>query len=308
VNFGLTPASSFTVVSDTSITATSPAGTAGIIDIRVTTPGGTSATSSNDKFTYYGPPTVTSVSPNTGSVNGSNTVTITGTDFLQATAVNFGLTPASSFTVESDTSITAITPAGVGLVNITVVTPAGTSPTSPNDDFTYWACFKEGSKILTDKGYKLVEQLKKGDLVKTLLDGYKPIVLIGKREIYHPASEERIKNQLYQYSSEKINELFEPLVITGCHSVLVDHFSSEEQREKVVETLGEIYVTNKKYRLPACVDERATVYSKEGVYTIYHLALEHENYYCNYGIYANGLLVESCSKRFLKELSNMELI
>lgn len=42
--------------------------------------------------------------------------------------------------------------------------------------------------------------------------------------------------------------------------------------------------------------------------TIYHLALENESYYNNYGIYANGLLVESCSQRYLKELSNMELI
>jgi len=41
--------------------------------------------------------------------------------------------------------------------------------------------------------------------------------------------------------------------------------------------------------------------------TIYHLALENENYFSNYGIYANGLLVESCSKRYLKELSGMEL-
>ena len=37
-------------------------------------------------------------------------------------------------------------------------------------------------------------------------------------------------------------------------------------------------------------------------------ALENDNYYMNYGIYANGLLVETCSKRYLKELSNMTLI
>jgi len=59
--------------------------------------------------------------------------------------------------------------------------------------------------------------------------------------------------------------------------------------------------------LPACVDERASVYLKEGPYAIYHLALENDNYYHNYGIYANGLLVESCSKRYLNELSGMTL-
>jgi hypothetical protein len=74
-----------------------------------------------------------------------------------------------------------------------------------------------------------------------------------------------------------------------------------------MELLGDIYVTEKKYRLPACVDERASVYEVPGDYTIYHIALENDNYYWNYGIYANGLLVESCSKRYLKELSGMDL-
>jgi hypothetical protein len=36
--------------------------------------------------------------------------------------------------------------------------------------------------------------------------------------------------------------------------------------------------------------------------------LENENYYWNYGIYANGLLVETTSKRMMKELSGMELL
>jgi hypothetical protein len=42
--------------------------------------------------------------------------------------------------------------------------------------------------------------------------------------------------------------------------------------------------------------------------TIWHIALENDDYYMNYGIYANGLLVESCSKRYLKELSKMEIV
>ena len=87
----------------------------------------------------------------------------------------------------------------------------------------------------------------------------------------------------------------------------VDEFI-ENQREETGEVLGRIFVTNNKYRLPACVDKRCSVYEKEGKYTIYHVALENENYYMNYGIYANGLLVESCSRRYLIELSNMNLI
>jgi hypothetical protein len=50
VNFGATTAT-FTITSDTSITAVSPATSAGTVDVSVTTPGGVSATSAADQFT-----------------------------------------------------------------------------------------------------------------------------------------------------------------------------------------------------------------------------------------------------------------
>lgn len=169
-------------------------------------------------------------------------------------------------------------------------------------------CFKIGTKIQTDKGYLPIENLKKGDLVKTLRDGFKPITMIGKRDVYHVASTERIKDQLYKCSQNEFPEIFEPLVITGCHCILVDDFVNPEYREKMIQLSGDIYVTDNKYRLPACIDERTTVYETAGTYTIYHFALEHPDYLMNYGIFANGLLVETCSERNLKELSGMELI
>jgi hypothetical protein len=65
-------------------------------------------------------------------------VTITGTNFTGATAVKIGTTDASSFTVISATSITAVIPAGLtpGIYDITVTTPSGTSATSTADQFT----------------------------------------------------------------------------------------------------------------------------------------------------------------------------
>jgi len=166
-------------------------------------------------------------------------------------------------------------------------------------------CFKEGSNILTKDGYVPIQDLKKGDLVKTRLHGFVPIYMIGKKEIYHPVSSNRIKNQLYRCSTSKYEELTEDLILTGCHCVLVDKFKNEEQREKTMETNKDIYVTDRKYRLPACVDDRTIVYEIPGTYTIYHFALENEDYYMNYGVYANGLLVETCSKRYIKECSSM---
>jgi hypothetical protein len=125
VNFGATPAASFTIDSPTQITAVAPAGTAGTVQITVTTAGGTS---NGVAYTYIAVPTLTTAVPNVGSVTGGTTVVLTGTNLTGATAVNFGATPATSFTVDSATQITAVAPAGTaGTVQITVTTVGGTS-------------------------------------------------------------------------------------------------------------------------------------------------------------------------------------
>ncbi len=144
VFFGSTAATSYTVNSSTSITAVSPAGSAGTVNITVTTPGGTSATNSADQFTYLAPssppsaPSVTSISPTSGSTSGGTTVTITGTNFASGATVMFGGTAATAVTVSSSTSIVAISPAeSAGTVNVTVTTPGGASATSSADQFTF---------------------------------------------------------------------------------------------------------------------------------------------------------------------------
>jgi YVTN family beta-propeller protein len=168
-------------------------------------------------------------------------------------------------------------------------------------------CFLSNTKILTSNGYLSIQDLRKGDLIKTLKNGYKAIDMIGKREIYHPVNEQRIKDQLYRCKKENYPELTEDLMITGCHSILVD-WLIQEQGENIMKDFGDIYITEDKVRLPAYLDDKTCIYEYPGTYTIYHLALENEDYYNNYGIYANGLLVESCSKRYLLEYSNMELL
>ncbi|MEU2823130.1 YncE family protein [Streptomyces bacillaris] len=56
VSFGTTPAADVSVVDDFTVTATVPAHTAGAVDVTVTTPGGTSATSPGGQYTYLAPP------------------------------------------------------------------------------------------------------------------------------------------------------------------------------------------------------------------------------------------------------------
>ncbi|CAM5709610.1 hypothetical protein SALBM311S_10026 [Streptomyces alboniger] len=72
-------------------------------------------------------PVVASVSPSQGPASGGTTVTVTGTGFTGATTVRFGAKLATSFTVDSSTQITAVSPSGTGSVNVTVTTGQGTS-------------------------------------------------------------------------------------------------------------------------------------------------------------------------------------
>lgn len=124
VKFGTTNATSFTVLSDTTVVATAPAGS-GAVQVTLVTSGGTS---NGLTYTYRAVPTLSSVTPNQGSVAGGTSVTLTGAHFVSATAVKFGGTSATSFTVVSDTQITAVAPAGTaGPVSLTVVTAGGTS-------------------------------------------------------------------------------------------------------------------------------------------------------------------------------------
>ena len=83
-------------------------------------------------------PVVTGISPESGSVAGATTVTITGTGFTDATAVDFGPTAATLVATNSaGTQITATSPPGTATVDVTVVTPSGTSAVSALDRFTY---------------------------------------------------------------------------------------------------------------------------------------------------------------------------
>ncbi|MDR3017314.1 MAG: IPTL-CTERM sorting domain-containing protein [Delftia acidovorans] len=141
VQFGST-AATYTVNSDTQITAIAPPGAAGTVDITVSTIGGSSASSIVDRFTYVAAPAITAIHPIAGPTAGGTPVILTGSGFTSAApsgAVQFGST-AANYTVNSDTQITATAPPGAaGTVDITVSTVGGTSASSIADRFTYVA-------------------------------------------------------------------------------------------------------------------------------------------------------------------------
>ncbi|WP_405986150.1 IPT/TIG domain-containing protein [Streptomyces sp. NBC_00872] len=121
VNFGATPAVTYSVTSAIQITATTPAGT-GTVPVTVRVPG---FTSNAVNYTYAPTPTLTALAPTQGPSSGGTSVGLTGTGFTGVTAVTFGGTPATSFVVDSATHITAVAPAGTGAVPVTVTTAGG---------------------------------------------------------------------------------------------------------------------------------------------------------------------------------------
>ncbi len=141
VKFGSTGAK-FTVVSDASITATSPGGK-GTVDIKVSTANGVSARVAADRFTYKASssPVVTAITPHKGSGHGGDLVLIFGKHLRGVKSVHFGNQAAQFLEVPSlPDVIFATSPPGSGTVEVTVTTRDGTSAKIAADRFTYTTC------------------------------------------------------------------------------------------------------------------------------------------------------------------------
>lgn len=207
-----------------------------------------------------------------------------------------------------------IAPNSTGSSSQSVVYKPGDSLDPAGTYYLYYTvpCFLEGSTILclvdNEEKYVPIQDMRKGTLVKTSKNGYRKVELIGRKQFINSGSSMRGEHQLYICSNEKYPELTEDLVLTGDHSILVGSIT-DEQRKKMTEILGQIFVTENKYRLLAFLDDRAEPWSSMGEHTIWHFALESDNIYVNFGVYANGgLLVESSPIRFIRDKASMELI
>ena len=135
VRFGGVSGSSVSFKSSTQIQATTPPHSSGPVNIDVTNPDSELATLANG-FTYAAALTVTGVNPANGPSSGGTSVTLTGTNFLAGASVGFGGISATSVNVLSPSQITAVTPSGSGIVNVTVVNPGGETATLASG-FTY---------------------------------------------------------------------------------------------------------------------------------------------------------------------------
>ena len=249
-------------------------------------------------------PIITSISPAYGAP-GTNVV-ITGDNLGYISSVLFGETHAS-YVVNSRYQITATAPEQIGgYYEIFVSNTAGTTNFSSYENTQ---CFLKGTKILCSidgtEEYVPIENIKKGTLIKTLGNIYIPVHSIGKKNIYNSPTSFRNGNQIFECNREKYPELIENLYITGWHSILVDYLSPS-QKHKIMKEHNNIFITADKYRLMAFIDDKADIFKMQGEFQVFHIALENENIYINYGIYANGLLVESSN--IANILSTMEIV
>lgn len=205
-------------------------------------------------------------------------------------------------------------------------TSSGTSPyfgvynngAELNPDGIYYlypniTCIRRGTKILckiyNDEKYINIEDIYPGTLVK--IDDkqeYKLFIVykIGSNKIKTINNLDRIQNRIYKLSMQNYPELNDDLYITGCHALLKTTLTEQEQKDMITH-FGKIYITGKKYRFMTYLDNKAEPYIADHEYEeIWHLALDSDDKNINYGIYANGLLIETCSINFINNKSNLK--
>jgi autotransporter-associated beta strand protein len=142
VLIGGVPATSVVVDDSRTIRAVTPAGGQGAVDVSVVNPG-TSTGTLVGGYAFTGPaPTVTSISPASGSAMTTTPITITGTNFFPGTplAVSIGGFAATAVTYVNGTTITATVPAmgsGTDAVPDVVVTNGDRQQVTVADGFTY---------------------------------------------------------------------------------------------------------------------------------------------------------------------------
>ena len=197
-------------------------------------------------------------------------------------------------------------PGTPGIVLLFIVDSVPPSPGNPT-------CFLRGSKILClneglKEEYMAIEDMRAGTPVKTLKGTYVRVYTIGKTIFNNPDNADRGPNRLFKLTPQRYPELTEDLIITGCHSILVDKLEPK-QKTRHLQLMDSLYMTTGKFRLMAFIDEKAEPYMSSGHHEIWHFALENKEPTCNYGVYANGgLLVETASIKNMIERSGLVLI
>ena len=160
-------------------------------------------------------------------------------------------------------------------------------------------CYDKHTKILCLQNnieeYITISDLKIGDLVKTYKNGYKKIELIDCRNIIQNTKK---NSRMYQYKYSIDN--FENLKVTGGHSILVDELSENEKNSQLSINFNE-RIEDKQLALAMYSSQFEEIPFQNEINTVYHLVLENEDENGHYGMWASGILTESCIKKYFNK-------
>jgi len=164
------------------------------------------------------------------------------------------------------------------------------------------SCFNEGTKILClnknlQEEYIPIENLRKGDLVKSYLHGYRKIDLIGKKSMVN--NPQKWDKCMYKMEKTEENGLLEDLIVTGWHAILVDELGENKKiNEKLSNSINS--KIDDKYLLLAAASSDFIKIENNKLHTYYHFALETEDVEQQFGVWANCILTETISKNMFE--------
>jgi len=233
-------------------------------------------------------PPGTNLNTSTGVVSGIPTKTVSTLNILN---VKKGIVSKTSSKNTQYTYQIGVTDSLGATANTDVITATITDDTP---------CFNHDTKILClnnnlEEEYIPIQDLRKGNLVKTYLHGYRKISCIGKGQMKNNPDD--WQKCMYKMKKTKTNGLIEDLIVTGGHSILVDELTHEEQEEQKKIKFN-LKIDDKHLLLLGLSKSNKFIQMKDSkIYTYYHLVPENngdDNQ--RFGIWANGVLSETPSK------------
>jgi len=156
-------------------------------------------------------------------------------------------------------------------------------------------CFLEGTEILclidNEEKYIKIEDISDDTMIKTYKHGYKKLLL---------KSHQKVHNNIVCMKKDSLNNNvpFNDLKVTTGHSMLVDNLTDDEITE--IEKWNPVKKIDDKFLILSRVSKYFEEYDTKELNNVYHLILEADDLDTQYGIYANGVLMESMSKQFLE--------
>jgi hypothetical protein len=165
-------------------------------------------------------------------------------------------------------------------------------------------CFDESTEILClnnnlEEVYFPISELKVGTFVKSFKHGFRRISAIYKNSLINNIND----FHSCMFLMPKNENMTKDLILTGGHSILVDNMTEGELTKNNEYFKNIITKIDDKHLLLAAACEKFTALENNNEYTFYNFCLENDSDdEARYGVWANGVLVETPSEQFLKDI------